>query len=148
MKSVYKYVAIALTLVSAVLAATACSTRSPSRELEGKTYDYTALPNEQDNFSSAKFRLWCPDGTTTYRGVLYLAPGYGGSSFPMMKEKKWQELAVETGFALLTSDIQSRTEAGNTIAYWQAELGSGQAMLDALSQLAKDAGHPDRKSVV
>jgi predicted esterase len=142
MKSIYKFTIIVIIVICTIMTAVACNGQAPAQKGD-KVYTYTSTPDDKDNFSYGQFSIWCPENIKTYRGILYLGAGYEYSSVPMMNEKKWQDIARENEFILLTSHMKSRTESGTEIAYWQAEYGSGQELLDALSFFAKEAKHPE-----
>ena len=142
MKNIYKYSIVVIVIMCTMVIATACTSQVPTQEGD-KIYTYTSTPSDKDNFSYAQFSIWCPENIKTYKGILYLGAGYEYSSIPMMDEEKWKEIARENQFILLTSHMKSRTEENTEISYWQAEYGSGQAMLDALGHFAKEAKHPE-----
>lgn len=141
MKIINKF-GIALVIIFGMGIVMACSRQAPTLE-EDKIFTFTATPTEKDNFSYGQFSVWCPENIKTYRGILYLGAGYEYSSIPMMEEEKWKEIARENQFVLLTSHMKSRTEEDYDIPYWQAEFGSGEAMLDALAYFAKESKHPE-----
>jgi predicted esterase len=142
MKNIYKFGIVVMIIICTMGMAVACKSQVPV-QVEDKTYTYTSTPGDKDNFSYAKFSIWCPENIKTYKGILYLAAGYEYSSIPMSYEEEWRELARENEFALLTSHMKSRTEKDTQIEYWQAEYGSGQEMLNALGIFAKEAKHPE-----
>ncbi|MEG1255355.1 hypothetical protein [Clostridium sp.] len=140
MKSIYKF-SIGI-IMCAMIILVACRNEAPTQEGD-KIFTYTSTPSDEDNFSYGQFSIWCPENIKTYKGILYLGAGYEYSSIPMMDEAKWQDIARENEFILLTSHMKSRTEADSDIAYWQAEYGSGQEMLNALGYFAKESNHPE-----
>jgi predicted esterase len=141
-KKIYKLSVVVIIIMCIIAILTACSSPAPIFE-EDKKYTYKATPDDKDNFSFAQFTMWCPKNIKAYRGILYLGAGYEYSSTPMIYEKKWQDFARENEFVILTSHMKSRTEANSEIAYWQAEYGSGEEMLNALGYLALEAKHPE-----
>lgn len=141
MKIINKF-GIALVIIFGMGIVMACGRQVPTLE-EDKIFTFTATPKEKDNFSYAQFSVWCPENVKTYKGILYLGAGYEYSSIPMMEEEKWKDIARENEFVLLTSHMKSRTEEDYEIPYWQAEFGSGQALLDTLAYFAKESKHPE-----
>ncbi|MDF2592132.1 MAG: hypothetical protein K0S75_1598 [Clostridia bacterium] len=142
MKTIRKFNIVAMIIICIMVIATACTSQAPILEVD-KTYAYTSTPTDKDNYSSAKFSMWCPENVKTYKGILYLGAGYEYSSIPMMYEDIWRDIARENEFVILTSHMKSRTEKDSKIEYWQAEYGSGQALLNALGSFAKESKHPE-----
>lgn len=142
MKTIHKSSIVAFIIICIMVIATACTSQAPILEVD-KTYVYTSTPTDKDNFSYAKFSMWCPENIKTYKGILYLGAGYEYSSIPMMYEEIWRDIARENEFAIVTSHMKSRTEKDTKIEYWQAEYGSGQELLNALGSFAKESEHPE-----
>lgn len=148
MRVIYRYAAVLIAVLCIIVMAASCDSKvveqsktvEPSKDM---VYRYTLTPVGKENFSSAEFAIWLPGGIETYRGVLYLGPGYESSSIPFMEETRWQELAREHKLVILTSCMFSRDEEGIAGPYWMAEHGSGQALLNALSYFAKESKHPE-----
>jgi predicted esterase len=85
------------------------------------------------NFKTASFRLWYPKGLDRARGILVLTTGVDGDGRGMVEDPVWQQFAVRNKVALLGCYFAG----GN---YAQAGLGSGQAMLDAITALSQTTG--------
>lgn len=124
----------------------------------GKTFDVTIPPGE--NYDKAEFRLWLPDEPGTLRGVLVAVHGSNADSRPWVKQSSWkeftegrnvnvrasywQDIALRHGLALLGCHITDKRHENMFIEeYAKVEAGSGQALLDALTDLAGQSGHPE-----
>lgn len=142
MRNINKLIILITTIMGIMMLTVACSSQAPIFG-EDMIYTYKSIPDDKVNFSYAQFSIWYPKNVKTYRGILYLGAGYEYSSIPMMKEKRWQDFARENEFVILTSHMKSRTEKNNEIAYWQAEYGTGQELLNAIKYFAKEANHPE-----
>lgn len=142
MKTQFKLGLTIILTVGIMMAIVACTSPAPIFDKD-KSFTYESIPDDKDNFSFAKFSIWCPENVKTYKGILYLGAGYEYSSIPMMEEEKWRNLARENEFIILSSHMRSRVEEDTEIAYWQAECGSGQEMLNALEYFAKESEHSE-----
>ena len=124
----------------------------------GKTFDVTIPPGE--NYDKAEFRLWLPDEPDTIKGVLVTVHGSNFDSRPWVKQSSWkkftesrnisvsasywQGLALRHGLALLGCNITDKPHENMFIEeYCKVDEGSGQALLDALTELAGQSGHPE-----
>jgi dienelactone hydrolase len=137
---------------------------STSNSDHGEIFDVTIPPGE--NFDNADFRLWLPDGTETFRGILMAMGGTNYDSRPWLKQSSWmeeikrrqegahlpirtrasywQDIALRHGFALLGLKLTDHSHEPTFIEeYVKVEEGSGQALLDALSQFADLSDHPE-----
>ena len=104
--------------------------------------EYTAPPGA--NYDVAEFRLWYPADVATLRGVALLVPGSNGDGRSMTEDPMWQEFAIRHNFALLGLHLtDQRHEQMFLEAYVDVSEGSGQAVLEALSALAGESGHPE-----
>ena len=106
------------------------------------TLDYAAPPGA--NYDVAEFRLWYPDDIERLRGVVMLVPGSNGDGRSMTEDPAWRELGERHAFALLGLRItDKRHEQMFVEHYVDVRGGSGQAVLDALAELAGRSGHPE-----
>lgn len=96
------------------------------------------------NFDKANFRLWIPDGNTPLRGAVVLVPGSNGDGRGQVTDSTWQAFATKHRFALVGCQFTDKPHEQSFIEdYVNVSLGSGQALLDALSALGSESGHPE-----
>jgi dienelactone hydrolase len=131
---------------------------STSKSDGGKTFDVTIPPGK--NYDKAEFRLWLPDEPGTLRGVLVAISGSNADSRPWMKQSSWkeeterrnvnvrasywQDITLRHGLALLGCHLTDKRHENMFIEeYAKVDEGSGQALLDALTDLAVQSGHPE-----
>jgi dienelactone hydrolase len=124
----------------------------------GKIFDAAIPPGK--NFDKAEFRLWVPDGLDALRGVLVVVPGSNADSRPWVEQSSWkefterlslkvrasywQDIALRHGLALLGCHLTDKTHENMFIEeYTKVDEGSGQALLDALTELAGKSGHAE-----
>jgi len=124
----------------------------------GKTFDVTIPPGE--NYDKAEFRLWLPDKSVTLRGVLVAVHGSNLDSRPWVKQSSWkefterrntnmrasywQDIALRHNLALLGCNLTDKPHENIFIEeYCNVVEGSGQALLDALTDLAGKSGHSE-----
>ena len=132
-----------LILIACIMMITgACGNPAPIFEKE-ETFNYESVPDDKDNFSFAQFSIWCPENIKTYKGILYLGAGFQYSSIPYMKEEIFRDIARDNDFIILSSHMRNRVEEDAEIPYWEAESGTGQAMLNALKYFAEESKHPE-----
>lgn len=131
---------------------------STSKSDTGKIFDVSIPPGE--NYDRAEFRLWVPDEPGRLRGVLVAVPGSNSDSRSWVmqstwgefsegrnvevRESYWQDIALRHGLALLGCRFTDKLHECMFIEeYVEVEAGSGQALLDALTYLAGQSGHPE-----
>jgi dienelactone hydrolase len=96
------------------------------------------------NFDKAAFRLWMPPGVSTVRAVLVLTPGSNGDGRDAVSDTVWQTFAKSHDVALVASQLTDKPhEQGFIEAYVEVSKGSGQALLDALTQFAASSKHAE-----
>jgi hypothetical protein len=108
------------------------------------TTDATAGPpihldyevNPQGNFTKAAYRFWSPAYNQPVRGVIVIVPGLDGDGRGMISSPTWQSLAKKYRLALVSCFLQG----GN---YYEAERGTGDALLEALKNFAEKSSHPE-----
>lgn len=96
------------------------------------------------NFDKAIFRLWLPPNVSTVRAVLVLTPGSNGDGRDAVSDTVWQSFATSHQLALVASQLTDKPhEQGFIESYVEVSKGTGQALLDALTQFAANAKHPE-----
>jgi pimeloyl-ACP methyl ester carboxylesterase len=96
------------------------------------------------NYQTAAFRLWCPAGHEPLKGILVLVPGSNGDGRPAVNDEVWQAFATQQRLALLGCCFTDKPHPNMNIeAYAMASHGSGQALLDAIPQLASQIARPE-----
>jgi len=104
--------------------------------------DHTVAPGA--NYDKAEFRLWVPALSGPVRAVLVLVPGSNGDGRPMADEPFWQEFAARERLAIVACRFTDKPhEQGFIEDYVNVSRGSGQALLDALGDLAVRSKHPE-----
>lgn len=121
----------AATPIPAAAAAPSTVTGTPS------TYESEISPKA--NFTKADFRLRLL-GAQPVKGILVLVPGLDGDGRGAVESARWQALAREFDLALVGCFMQGG-------GYHQAENGTGEALLDALKDFAKQSSHPELNTV-
>ncbi len=110
--------------------------------LPAQSFDVSLEPGA--NFDQAKFRLWLPEATATIRAALVLVPGSNGDGRGQVEDQDWQQLAQKHGLALVGLQITDRRHEQMFIEeYVDVKRGSGDALLQALNQLAEKSQHPE-----
>jgi pimeloyl-ACP methyl ester carboxylesterase len=127
-----------------------------SQKYQGKIFDVKASPGR--NYDKAEFRLWVPEKPEKLRGILVLIHGSNMDARPWVEASRWremsnevkmntteyfwQDLATRNGLGLLGCNFTDKPHEDMFIEeYCNVGLGSGQALLDALKELAKLSGH-------
>jgi len=106
------------------------------------TLDVTIAPGA--NYDKADFRLWLPPNVAKVRAIVVLIPGSNGDGRPMADDKFWQDFAVAQKVALVACRFTDKPhDQGFIEEYVNVSKGSGQAFLDAISQLASQSHHPE-----
>lgn len=109
------------------------------------TIDTTVAPGA--NFDKAEFRLFVPPGVKTARAIVVLVPGSNGDGRPMADDPFWRAFAVKEQVALVACRFTDKPhDQGFIEEYANVSKGSGQALLDAVSSLAKQSNHPELSS--
>lgn len=111
-------------------------------------FETSAPPLPGDHYTSAHYRLWIPEEVATLRGVIIRQHGCGEGAtrfgLTHANDLQWQELARKHKLALLGTELR----ISEMCAQWyHVEGGSGDALLRALGQLARDTGHAELESV-
>jgi poly(3-hydroxybutyrate) depolymerase len=109
---------------------------------EGNTLESTRPPG--NNYDKAAFKLWYPQTAAPIRAVVVLMPGSNGDARPQVDDPVWRDFATRHQLALLGCQITDKPHDQNFIeVYANAAEGSGQALLDGLSDLATKSSHPE-----
>jgi poly(3-hydroxybutyrate) depolymerase len=107
-----------------------------------RTLDETIAPGA--NFDKAEFRMWCPPGDAPMRAVLVLVPGSNGDGRNDVTEAVWQDFATRNRLALVGCRLTDKPhDQGFIEEYVNVSKGTGQALLDALGALGRQANHPE-----
>jgi hypothetical protein len=90
-----------------------------------------------DNFTRASFRFWCPAYDQAVRGVIVMVPGLRGDNRGQVNDPAWQALARKFRLALVACCLQGPG------SYYEANHGTGDALLQALDQFGQQAHRPE-----
>ena len=105
-------------------------------------YDETIAPGA--NYDKAEFRLAVPPGVSRVRAVLVLVPGSNGDGRPMAEDAFWQTFAAKHQLAIVACRFTDKPHEQSFLEdYVAVANGSGQALLDAVSSLARKSSHPE-----
>lgn len=134
--------ALSVALCVAATATTAQAAFAQSQPSMTDIPDITIPPGA--NFDKANFRLWLPPGVPTVKAVLVLTPGSNGDGRAAVSDTVWQAFAASHSLALIASQLTDKPHEQNFIeSYVDVSKGSGQALLDALSQFGANTKHPE-----
>jgi poly(3-hydroxybutyrate) depolymerase len=96
------------------------------------------------NYDKAEFRMWLPPNTPKVRAVLVLVPGSNGDGRPQAEDAFWQAFASKHRLAIVACRFTDKPHEQSFLEdYVKVSDGSGQALIDAVSALAKAANHPE-----
>jgi poly(3-hydroxybutyrate) depolymerase len=128
-----------------VLVAAAILLLTVSTAIAGQSpqlFDETIAPGH--NYDKAEFRLWVPPEPGRLRAVLVLVPGSNGDGRPMAEDAFWQGFASKHKLAIVACRFTDKPHEQSFLEdYVEVSKGSGQALLDAVSALAKKSSHPE-----
>ena len=114
----------------------------------GQYYDVNIQPQRQEQFKSARYRLWLPSDVGTVRGIIVKQHGCGtGASnhgLNHANDLQWQALAQKHQMALMGTEL---TNVEACSQWFNTQAGSGNAFLRALQALAVASKHPELVSV-
>lgn len=105
--------------------------------------------DRDSNFIDAQFRLWVPDhlpltNSPAPETVLCYISGSGMNALGLADDAQWQTLASRLNAYFLTIHFRD-TSSGKS---WHlAEVGTGQALIDALKTFSKKAGIPELETM-
>jgi poly(3-hydroxybutyrate) depolymerase len=105
-------------------------------------FDETIAPG--NNYDKAEFRLWVPPSAGPVRAVLVLVPGSNGDGRPQAEDPFWQAFASRHKLAIIACRFTDKPHDQSFLEdYVKVSDGSGQALLDAVTSLAKRSNHPE-----
>jgi hypothetical protein len=108
----------------------------------GQALDEAAAPSA--NYDKAEFRLWYPDKVRFIRAVLVLVPGANADGRLDVDDGFWQAFAIRHEIALIGCHFTDKPHKESFIEnYANAAQGSGQALLDALTNFSRRSDHPE-----
>ena len=99
--------------------------------------DFQARPSA--GYLSAQFRYWQPPVSGLLQGVLVLLPAYNTDGLALADDPNWQAVASNLHLGLISCYYQQ----DNKSDYSRAELGSGQALIDALRYFSDSTKNRD-----
>lgn len=106
------------------------------------TFDFSARPGA--NYDKAEFRLWLPDDSGPVRALVVLVPGSNGEGRNQVDDPFWQAFAVKHHLGLVGCHLTDKKHDMSFIEeYVDVSKGSGQAFLDGLADLGRQASHPE-----
>ncbi len=109
---------------------------------EAVCIDYAGTSGK--NYKIAEFRLWFPKNVNRLQAVVLLMPGSNGDGRPFVEQPVWQEFAADHHLALVGCRFTDKPHKQRFIEkYVNVSNGSGQALIDALAELAGRSGHPE-----
>jgi len=108
------------------------------------------VPQGDDNFKVAQFRMWVPEGISQLRGTLVVTLGFNHDGRVMVEDTAWRDVAIRQKMALMTSYWVSVLPPGGTKTaphrhYGHVLGGSGTAFWKALNGLSDQLKHPELK---
>lgn len=105
-------------------------------------FDHAVPPGA--NYDKAEFRMWLPPSVPKVRAVLVLVPGSNGDGRPQAEDAFWQAFATKHRLAIVACRFTDKPhEQAFLEDYVKVSDGSGQALVDAVSALAKASNHPE-----
>lgn len=116
-----------------------------SLSLSAATFDHEIMPQKNDNFDKAAFRLWIDDKAERVNGIVCVALGINGDSREEVDQPVWREFALKHNLAVV--GVFLRSPENEHIKYTRSERGSGAALVAALEALAEKSGHPEIATV-
>ena len=131
-------------ICSMMILAAATASAQPTAPAAGAwpLFDETIAPGA--NYDKAEFRLALPPGVARVRAVLVLVPGSNGDGRPMAEDAFWQAFAAKHQLAIVACRFTDKPhEQAFLEDYVAVANGSGQALIDAVSSLAKKSNHPE-----
>jgi len=99
-------------------------------------YDHTVLPESQEYFTTARFRLYVPDSISIIRGVFFEVDLAFHDSRNVVHDPSYRQLCEDIGFALMGAFLDENFMYS----------GIGNAVLRSLETFAEISEHPELKS--
>ncbi|MCB1843978.1 MAG: hypothetical protein KDI09_13525, partial [Halioglobus sp.] len=107
-----------------------------------QTFD-VALPSGK-NYDQAQFRMWVPENAQTIKAALVLVPGSNGDGRDQVDTALWRDFATEQQLALVGVYMTDKLHDDMFIEHYvNVAQGSGDALLDALTQFAGRSDRPE-----
>lgn len=133
---------VTLSLLVALLAIAFPSLPAGAQDRAPQTLDVTIPPGA--NYDKAEFRLWVPAGAATLDATVVLVSGSNDDGRGDVADAVWQRFATAHNLALVGCNLTDKPHDESWIEdYVNVSRGSGQALLDALSDLATRSHHPE-----
>ena len=96
------------------------------------------------NYEKAAFRIWINDSIQFIEGVIVIVPGSNGDARANILDSAWQMLATKHNMAIIGCNFLDKRHENMMIEeYAYAPNGSGQALLNALSNFSIQSNHPE-----
>jgi poly(3-hydroxybutyrate) depolymerase len=106
------------------------------------TYEEAIPPGA--NYDKAEFRLWLPDDSAPVRALVILVPGSNGDGRGQVDDPFWQTFAARRRLGLVGCRFTDKPHDQMFLEdYVDVSKGSGQALLDALTSLARKSTHAE-----
>ena len=101
-------------------------------------WTYRVFPKSPyNNIDVGEFRLWVPENHTDLKAILVLLTNFNGNSLGLASSAEWQAYAEEERLAICGVNLKS---FAGTYFYDDATAGSGQALEDAIKEIATKNG--------
>lgn len=117
--------------------------------LPGSYYKVSIPPTKDDQYLSADYRIWIPDGVQKIRCLIIKQHGCGDAAaatgLDHANDLQWQALAVKHQLALVGTKLPTGDRPCESWAL--INYGSGGAFLKALDALADKSQHSELKTV-
>jgi pimeloyl-ACP methyl ester carboxylesterase len=111
-----------------------------TRAFSSPTLEYEVYAKPTDHFDTAQFRMWLPDGHAKLAGILVLIPGTNGYALQLSDDAKWQKIASDWNFGLLTIYFAGTNSIGSDYC---SSPESSDALLEAIRYFSKESSHPE-----
>lgn len=113
-------------------------------QLYAQYFETSVNPSPGDQYKSARYRMWIPEGVKNIRGILIRQHGCGEEAIKNglihANDLQWQALAKKHQMALLGTELRNF----ELCAQWvNINGGSDIALLKALKTLGRQSNHPE-----
>ncbi len=113
-----------------------------AQDRTARTFDVTIPPGA--NYDKAEFRLWVPPGAATLLATVVLVSGSNDDGRGDVADPVWRRFATAHDLALVGCNLTDKPHDEGWIEdYVNVSRGSGQALLNALSDLATRSHHAE-----
>ena len=103
--------------------------------------DYYSGPN----YEFAKFRVWIPKTGDGIRAMLVIMPGFNIDGRNEINDRAWREFAIKNNFGIVATYFKDYE--GYVSFYRDAKSGSGEALINAISEVSLKSGLSKIKNV-